>query len=76
MWKYNRTFINNEGYKCVANSKHIMKYCRYKAIKKYGKKALKGMVVHHKDFNNTNDSIYNLLVCTIKQHNLIHKENI
>jgi len=72
MWKPNRTFINDKGYICIANSKHIMKRSRYKLIQLYGKNAIKGMVVHHIDLCRTNDTYNNLLICTEKEHYLLH----
>jgi hypothetical protein len=70
----------NNGYECFMNKDHPLAhktgrvyYHRHLASLKIGRWLTREEQVHHIDENKTNNSIDNLLVCSIEEHNEIHK---
>lgn len=73
MWTYNREYIGSNGYLMVANKSHIIPKSRYVALQHYIPKHVKKSIIHHVDFNKSNNRLSNLLILTKAEHNHIHK---
>lgn len=68
--------VGKNGYVFIYISPHVYKY-EHRVImeKSIGRKLNRLEIVHHKDFNRTNNSLDNLQIMTTKEHNYLHRNH-
>lgn len=57
---------------CTTGKRERLHIVKYREEVLGGKEVPSGCVIHHKDWNKTNNSVDNLVCITIREHELIH----
>lgn len=59
-------------YVCTTGKRERLHIVKYREEVLGGKEVPPGYVIHHKDWNKTNNSVDNLVCITVREHELIH----